>query len=541
MNCFNKAAAALVAVVVLIAVPAGAGPQERAAADAAVVAAAPAPAGGAQAPEQEKTGEETKAPAAEAKAAEPKEKPKSGTVLLEGVFKDGFTLRTPDKKNELQLKASVQLDSRMYGGDSVAPSSFDIRRARLDFNAKLYDFMAIRIQAALEDNPYIRNAYIDIGAHESFHVRIGQMKVPFSSQWLTLDNQVDFTERGSAEPIYPFFDRGLMIWGGLAGGKATYNLGVYTGAGVDLDYTKGDIDDTKDVAARLFFQPFKGGGKALEGFYFALAGTYGLSSVPTRRYETRGLMAATFESQIWRWRTEQVIGSDGRNTDQVAGEIDSRTRVGGELTYKRGPFSASAEWARVDWDDIAIYHDFYTGSKRLKHELVMTRDGGAENFSIWASYFLTGEEKSLDNFGWRQPSPNNPWGPGLPGKGAWEILARFSSTETDALLFDTSKVRGFTAADFPTAAPPTPGAGNSVTAAVLDGATKVYEASLGLNWTMNYNFRILCTYTYLWVPEFVAGKDGIVSGGNSDMQDVTVKNTLVENEQMFALRFIFRI
>ncbi len=537
MNGITKAVAILGALAALAAVPAGAAPQERPPADAAIVAApAGAPAGETQQAAQEKIGEEKQGQPPEAK-----EKPKAGPVVLEGIFKDGFTLRTPDKKNELQLKASVQLDSRFYGGDSVAPSSFDIRRARLDFNARLYDFMAIRIQAALEDNPYIRNAFIDIGGHDAFHVRIGQMKVPFSSQWLTLDNQVDFIERGSAEPIYPFFDRGIMIWGALAAQKVVYNLGVFTGAGVDLDQTKGDIDDHKDVAWRLFFQPFRGGSKAAEGLYFAVQGTYGLTSVPTRRYETRGLSAANLESQIWRWRTEQVIGTDGRNTDTIAGQIDSRTRLGGELTYKRGPFSASAEWAKVAWDDIRIFHDFYQGSKRVKHEPVMTHDGGAENLSVWFSYFLTGEEKALDNFGWRQPNPANPWGPGLPGKGAWEILARFSSTETDARLFDTAKVSGFTTADFASAPPPAPGGGNSVNAAVLDGAAKVHEASLGLNWTMNYNFRVLCTYTYLWVPDFVAGKNGIVSGGNSDLQDVTVKNTLVENEQMIALRFIFRI
>jgi phosphate-selective porin len=542
LNRTKESAVAIVALLALIALPsqlkAQTGPSPGV---ATVPVAAPEQQAPAQPATPEKAADEKKLQAAETKPAESKDKPKTGPIILEGIFKDGFTLRTPDKKSELQLKASVQLDSRFYGGDSVAPSSFDIRRARLDFNAKLYDFMAIRIQAALEDNPYIRNAFIDIGAHDSFHVRIGQMKVQFSSQWLTLDNQVDFTERGSAEPIYPFFDRGILIWGGVAGQRVVYNLGVYTGAGVDLDYTKGDIDDHKDVAWRLFFQPFRGGGKAIEGLYLAVQGTYGLNSVPTRRFETRGLMAANFESQIWRWRTEQIIGTDGRNTDQIGGEIDSRTRLGGELTYKRGPFSASAEWAKVDWDDIQIFHDFYQGSKRLKHELVMTRDGGAENLSVWFSYFLTGEEKTLDNFGWRQPNPLNPWGPGLPGKGAWEVLARFSSTETDALLFDTAKVRGFTAADLGATAPPTPGVGNSVNAAVLDGAAKVLEASLGLNWTMNYNFRVLCTYTYLWVPDFVAGKNGIVSAGNSDLQDVTVKNTLVENEQMIALRFIFRL
>jgi phosphate-selective porin OprO and OprP len=476
----------------------------------------------------------------EKKAAADATKPADPTAM-QAYYKEGLVLRTADKKNEIRIQASAQLDSRFYGGDSVAPDSFDIRRARLDFNAKLQDFMTIRIQAALEDSPYIRNAFIDIGAKETFHIRIGQMKVPFSSQWLSLDNQVDFMERSTAEPLYPFFDRGLMIWGGIANKKIYYDLGVYNGSGIDADYTKGDIDDQKDVAARLFFQPFRGGSKAAEGFYFVVQGTYGAQSVPTTRYETRGLAAADFESLVWRWRTEQMLGTDGRNIDQIDGQLDNRTRYGGELTYKLGPFTTSAEWAQVKWDKIDIYHDFFQGSKLLKHNLVMSRSGKVDNASIWFSYFLTGEEKYLDNFGWRQPTPKNPWGPGLPGKGAWEVLARFATTTTDMPMFDVTKVKGYTAADFTSPAPPTPGAGNSVNAAVLDGASKVYEATVGLNWTMNYNFRVLLNYTYLWDPDYVAGKNGIVSGGNSNMWDVTVKNTLVETEQMIALRFIFRI
>jgi phosphate-selective porin len=463
------------------------------------------------------------------------------TVPLEAGYKNGLVLRSRDRKIELSLAGSVQLDGRFYTGDSVAPDSFDIRRARIDFNAKLYDFVAIRVQAALEDNPYIRNAYIDIRAAEALHVRIGQMKVPFSSQWLSMDNQVDFMERGAAEPIYPFYDRGLLIWGGLADRKLFYNLGVFTGAGVDLDTPKGDIDDHKDVAWRLFARPFRGGPTTLEGLVVALQGTYGLTSVPTRRYETRGMTAADYESLVWRWRTEQTIGSDGRDTDQIAGRVHSRTRWGAELDYTLGSFTVSAEWARVSYDGIQIFHDFFQGSTRLKHDLLLSADGDVRNTSVWVSYFLTGEKKVLDNFGWRQPQPNRAFGPGLAGHGAWEILARFSTTTTDQGLFDALRVHGFTASDFSGAAPPTPGAGSSVNASVLDGAPKLDEVTVGLNWTMNYNFRVLLDWTYLWAPDFENGKGGIVSGGNSELSDPALKNTMVEKEHMIAVRFICRI
>jgi phosphate-selective porin OprO/OprP len=474
--------------------------------------------------------------------AQPTEKKPSDGIPLEGVFKNGFTLRTADGKNELRLAASFQLDSRFYFGDSVAPDSFDIRRARLDFNAKMYDFMSVRIQAALEDNPYVRNAYLDLGRGNTWNLRIGQMKVPFSTKWLTLDNQVNFIERASAEPVYPFFDRGLMLWGNVADKALNYQLGVYNGNGVDAEGNKGDIDDHKDAAARLFYQPFRHRkGSAVEGLYVVGEGTYALTSSATRRFETRGLLAANFESMLWRWRADQVIGTDGRNTDLTSTEIDSRTRIGAELHYLNGPLTLSAEWLKTDYDGIAVYHDYMVGSSRVAREPVLTRDGSIRSLSVWGSWFLTGERKIVDAFGWRQPTPLKPYTGKGTGGGAWEVLARFSQTETDPQLFDTLRVNGYAAGELPPSILSPVGEGNSVTASVLQGSGSVREMTLGVNWTMNYYFRIIFDFTTIKALDFEDGRSGIVSGGNSELSDPTAKNRLVELEHMVAVRFVVRI
>jgi len=469
-------------------------------------------------------------------------------AAVQGFYKDGFTLKTNDGKNELKLGASVQLDSRFYF-DGPPPDSFDIRRARLDFNSKHYGVLAVRIQAAMEDNPYIRNALLDIGPWDALHLRVGQMKVPFSSQWLAFDNQVDFIERATAEPVYPFFDRGAMLWGSILGQAVTYNLGVFTGAGVDVDLTKGDFDDNQDMAWRLFLQPFRNAGvRPIEGLYLVGQGTFGYGSVSGRRFETRGLMAADYESLVWRWRADQTFGTNGRSTDQLSARIGTRTRWGAEVHYLMGPFTLSGEWLMVSYRDVAVYHDFYEGSKLLRRDEMIETDGGIQSLSLWTSVFLTGEKKFLDNFGWRQPNPDRPLvGYGERGAGAWEVLARFSMTTTDEALFVSQKVKGFSAADVAGVKGPAPGDGASLNAAVLEGAPKLYEVSGGLNWTLGYNVRLMLDYTYLWAPDYYVdakdkkGKSGIVSAGNSDLFDPTVKNKAVESEHMVGLRFITRI
>ncbi|MBI5525654.1 MAG: hypothetical protein HY897_04915 [Deltaproteobacteria bacterium] len=216
-----------------------------------------------------------------------------------------------------------------------------------------------------------------------------------------------------------------------------------------------------------------------------------------------------------------------------------------------GPFTLSAEWLRAAYRDVGVFHDFYEGSKLLRHDKILEADGSITSASVWASVFLTGEKKFLDNFGWRQPNPDKPLiGYGSRGSGAWEILARFSMTTTDEALFESQKVKGFSAADFDPASPlkgPAPGDGASVNAAVVDGAPKLYEVSGGLNWTLGYNVRLMLDYTYLWAPDYYVdakdkkGKSGIISAGNSDLYGATLKNKAVESEHMIGLRFITRI
>jgi hypothetical protein len=125
------------------------------------------------------------------------------------------------------------------------------------------------------------------------------MKVPFSTAWKTLDNQVNFVERPTAAPVYPLFDRGVMPWDKGVGDWLTDQLGAYDGTGVDLDTPRGDVDDHKDITLRLFAQPFRDSSSAaLQGLYVAAEGTYGPQSVATTRFESGGLSAAGFSSRI---------------------------------------------------------------------------------------------------------------------------------------------------------------------------------------------------------------------------------------------------
>jgi len=461
---------------------------------------------------------------------------------LDGVFRDAFVWRTAGGEDELRLGAAAHLDARAFFADSVAPGGFDIRRARLDVQARLHGFATLRVQAAMEGSPYIRNAWLDLRCSPALHVRLGQMKVPFSTEWLSLDNNVNTVERATSTPLYPFFDRGVMVWGDLTGSRLTYQLGAFNGVGVDADAGRSDIDDHRDVAARLFWHAAGGpSDRSWEGLYLAVQGTAGSQSVPTRRFELGGLATPTYESRTWRWRTEQIIGTDGRHVDAVGGEIEDRRRWGVEAHWLAGPLAVSGEYLVVDYGPITVFHDYWVGSSRLLHEPVLVRDGPVRSAAVWGSWYFTGEHKTVDAFGWRQPDPASPWRPGGGGSGAWEIHARLGWTRTDDGLFDRVPVAGFEAGDLPRPDLPAVGGDGAVAAAVVDGAPTLWEATVGAGWTLDHNVRFLLDVTWIEAPDLESGRGGIVSGAGSDLADPGRRNQQVASEASVVLRCVFRI
>src|SRR5690606_32168608 len=85
---------------------------------------------------------------------------------------------------------------------------------------------------------------------------------------------VTFPERGFPTALVPSRDIGVQVQGGLGGSALTYAVGLFNGAG-DGATGDSDLSDSKDVAGRLFFQPFAGGPAALRGLGFGIAGTVG--------------------------------------------------------------------------------------------------------------------------------------------------------------------------------------------------------------------------------------------------------------------------
>jgi phosphate-selective porin len=142
---------------------------------------------------------------------------------------------------------------------------------------------------------------------------------------------------------------------------------------------------------------------------------------------------------------------------------------------------------------------------------VIDENGDVTSWSTWVSFFVTGETKTLDHFGWRQPNPRRSFNPlQSEGPGAWELLFRFTATDTDESLFDPVLYEGRAYR-------------------ILEGADQMEEVTLGLNWTWNPMVRWQFNYIHL-------RGEGILSGDPSSAKGAG----RVEHENMLGVRMIFK-
>ena len=109
---------------------------------------------------------------------------------------------------------------------------------------------------------------------KALQLRAGKFKTPVGLEQLQVDRDTWFNERSLVTDLVPNRDLGFQLWGDIAGGALSYAVGVFNGVGDARNSSNADFEDHREVAARLFVQPFKkSGAAALQGLGFGVAGT----------------------------------------------------------------------------------------------------------------------------------------------------------------------------------------------------------------------------------------------------------------------------
>lgn len=348
--------------------------------------------------------------------------------------KDGFILKSADQKFTIRFGGYVQADGRFLLGDdsNAGVDTFFLRRARPLIEATFYKSFTFRL---LPDfglgTTVIQEAYGEWNYFPQAKVRVGKYKAPVGLERLQSATALLFVERGMPTNVVPNRDVGVQLSGDLNDALVTYAVaimnGVPDGGSADLD-----VNDGKDVAARIFFNP-NAKSSLLAGAGFGIAGTYGKQEKNLPSYRTPALL--TFFSY---------------NTDTVAnGTI---YRVSPQFQFYNGP--------------ISLISEYVFSSEEIRNP---TNFGRIQNsaWQIAGGVLLTGDvatPKPLD--------PKNPFDPGQGTWGALQLAFRYSALDIDEDAFSL----GF--------------------ADPAKSARSAKEFAAGLNWYWNRNMKLVFNYEH---------------------------------------------
>lgn len=391
----------------------------------------------------------------EAAAAKAKEAP------AVGAGKDGFFLKSADGNFQFKLRGYLHADGRtFFGEDANATNQALIRRARPLFEGTLYKHFDFRILTDFgEGKLTLLDAYLDAGPWPVARVQVGKFKVPFGLERLQSITDSTFVELGFPTSLAPNRDVGAALHGDLARGAVSYAVGVFDGV-ADGGSTDGDTNDDKDLAARVFAQPFKATSlEPLQGLGLGAAVTYGhRDGTPTApglpSYKTAG------QGTFFKYNAK----STPTETDTVIAK-GKLFRLSPQAYYYVGPLGVLAEYV-LSSQEVRLAGEDETLTNQA--------------WQVAVSYVVTGEEASFKGV-----KPRKLFDPSSGGWGALEVAARYG-----VLTLDDDA--------FPTYADP------------AKSAREAKAWAAGANWYLNRAVKVALTY------ENTRFEDGAADGDRED-------------------------
>jgi phosphate-selective porin OprO/OprP len=364
------------------------------------------------------------------------------TVKLDG---KGLSIKSPAADGiELKFKGLVQADGRFYSGGDEIPQNdtFLLRRVEPTLEGSWGPLLGFRIQAQLAgDTATLNDAYADLKFDPRATLRAGKFKEPVGLEQLQSAGSLAAIERGLPTELTPGRDYGVQLLGEFGEGAVNYAVGVFNGTPDGRDGTSSNPDNAFEYAGRVFWEPFKDDANAWSGLGFGIAASVGDKS-------------GSGDAVLPRYRTPGQVKFFNYGSDVVADGRHRRWSPQGY--YYTGPFGLMAEYI-VSAQELLLASGVNAGVRR---------DIENDAYGVTASIVLTGEDASYKGVA----KPDHPFTIGAAGWGALELVARYGKLEIDD-------------AAFPWFADP------------ARSAAQASSWSLGLNWYLTSNFKLVANYS----------------------------------------------
>lgn len=406
---------------------------------------------------------------------------KAKDAAVTTIGEKGFAWKSGDGNFEFKFRGLLQADGRFFTGDPAGSSYVDtvlLRRVEPTFELTLGKLAYFRLQPQFAgDSASTADVYGELRFHPAFTVRAGKFKEPLVLENLQSTGSITFIERGLPNELGANRDLGVQVQGELLSGTTTYALGVFNGAPDGRDSAATDTDNRKELAGRLFFEPFRNEPGFFQGLGFGVGASQGEKI--TAPSTTAATSSANFNNSLPRYR------SPGQK-DVFTYRIDSTAPTAANTVVANGTFTRVSPQLYFYRDSFGLIGEYITS----KQEVAVS--GATTAFEHVAyqgqlSYVLTGEDAS-----YRGVKPANPYIPAGEGWGAVELAARYGVLDIDDAVF----------------------VGGSSTTGFADPAKSITEertVGVALNWYLTGNARLGLNYDE---TRFVGG----ATGGDRDTE-----------------------
>ena len=449
-----------------------------------------------------------------------------------------------DGKNEINLTGRLHFDARMSNNawgkttdrdSGSAADRFSVRRARIGVNGVFNkDFTYEMVTnltgtttntGATNSTAVVDTAWVNYVISPENQWRFGRMKTPLAMETLTSSNNIDFMERSYLDQLAPGKQNGAMFHGEKDG--IIYAFSGWQSGYDPITSSNGLAPQFGGRVATNIANLFGAAG-INSVLHVGLAGMVGkqevtpvTSSQKGSTYETKGAFLVFRDenqglSPIFR---DRIYGSCPYGSPKAGGQNTTDCTTAGANAVPSGYSLPAQDAAQVDKVMGAFEAAYATGPLKVQYEYAdakLTAKSQAQNAagsSTWSTessghakvqyisfmYNLTGEEwkdtYKSGLFGGIKPKSNFSVKDGT-GTGAWQLGLRMS--QYDATSFGTS-TNGTLPADEETTGSngkhtcSGSGANNCYQ---LGGSPKGTTYTMGVNWILNPNARVMLNYSH---------------------------------------------
>ncbi len=401
---------------------------------------------------------------------------------------DGFKVQSEDKAYSYAIAGRINVDSRSYSYPTDGPFGdvennkqlFDMRRIRLDVKATLAKYYQIKLSVDFAEGAETKEAFIQYNFFEGKEILLGQFQMPFSSEEVGSSKYFEFIEMSAiCGTLCNGEDRGVMLRGDPSDGRFHYEVGVFNGAGANTP----DNNNNLDTALRVVMNPEDM--DADTKYWLGVSYTSGKQITAPADADPTDLRLRT-ESRSKKTYFKAEFDPDVPYT---------RTRQGLDVTVVHGPTMVKGEYMRGD----------YTFDQKFAFQ-------GAY---LMASYFTTGEERTVKNGIFEKQKVEEPYDPEGDGRGAIEFKIRYSLFYADSKFFENDSVYPGWDGD------------KLIDKGYANGG---YSWDYGVNWYPDKMSRIMFDYIKSYANKDIVGSFGEVRSKSATVAETAI---LIRMQQEF--------